>query len=222
MRVFKELRSELDAALARDPAARSRWELVLLYPSLHAVWAHRLAHRLWLWRLRFLPRLISSLTRNFTGVEIHPGARIGRRFFIDHGVGVVIGETAEIGDDVLLYQGVTLGGTSLDRGKRHPTLGNRVVVGAGAKILGPVRIGEGARIGASSVVIRDVGPGDVVVGIPARKVDRRADPGTHLRHDLIRDPLQQAVQGLEERLRFLESRLGEDERERRDCADFQI
>jgi len=207
MKLWRTLREDLRSALARDPAARNGLELLLLYPSLHAVWAYRVAHGLWRRGLRFPARFLMSAVRVFTGVEIHPGATIGRRFFIDHGVGVVIGETAEIGDDVLLYQGVTLGGTSLARGKRHPTLGHHVVVGAGAKVLGPITIGDGARVGASSVVIKDVAPQQVVVGIPARVVDRREDAEIRLRHNLIKDPVQESLRGLEERIRFLETRL---------------
>jgi len=211
MNVLRLIREDLDSALDRDPAARNRWEVALLYSSLHAIWAQRLAHALWRRKLRFLARLIMGWVRSLTGVEIHPAASIGRRFFIDHGSGVVIGETAEIGDDVLLYQGVTLGGTRLDPGKRHPTLESGVVVGAGAKVLGPIRIGEGARIGASSVVVRDVAPGDVVVGIPARRVDHRRDSGIRLRHDLLGDPLELSLRRLEERLRFLEQSRDDDE-----------
>ncbi|MCB9516550.1 MAG: serine O-acetyltransferase [Candidatus Latescibacteria bacterium] len=222
MRLWNTIGEDLRSAKERDPAARNRLELLLLYPTLHAVWTYRVAHGLWRRGLRFPARLLMSLVRNFTGVEIHPGATIGRRFFIDHGVGVVIGETAEIGDDVLLYQGVTLGGTSLNKGKRHPTLGHHVVVGAGAKVLGPITVGDGARVGASSVVIKDVEPQQVVVGIPARPVDRREDAEIRLRHNLIKDPLQESLKSLEERIRFLESRHREDEQERQDIADFQI
>ncbi len=209
MKLWHKLREDLRSAQERDPAAQGALELLLLYPSLHAVWAYRLAHGLWRRGLRFPARFLMSGVRVFTGVEIHPGAVIGRRFFIDHGVGVVIGETTEIGDDVLLYQGVTLGGTSLAKGKRHPTLGHHVVVGAGAKVLGPIRIGDGARVGASSVVIKDVAPQQVVVGIPARVVGHREDAEIRLRHHLINDPVQESLRGLEERIRFLESRLQE-------------
>jgi len=170
---WKNLREEIDATLARDPAARSRLEVVLCYPGFHALIYYRLAH--WLWRHRWLlaGRLVSHLGRVATGIEIHPGARIGRRVFIDHGMGVVIGETAEIGDDCTLYQGVTLGGTSLTRGeKRHPTLGNGVIVGSGAQVLGPFQVGDGARIGASAVVLREVPDGATMVGNPARQVAR--------------------------------------------------
>lgn len=159
---------DLDAARRRDPAARTRLEVALGYPGLHAVWAHRVVHRMWREPVLRLPaRLLSQLVRALTGVEIHPGAQLGRRLFIDHGMGVVIGETAVVGDDVVLFHGSTLGGKSMKRGKRHPTLGDNVVVGAGAKILGPVWIGDGARIGANAVVVKDVPAGAVAVGVPA-------------------------------------------------------
>lgn len=161
--------------LARDPAARSRIEVLTLYPGVHAVAFYRLAHGLWRWRLWWLARAVAHLARFVTGIEIHPGARIGARLFIDHGFGVVIGETAEIGDDCTLYQGVTLGGTSWQGGKRHPTLGNHVVVGAGAKVLGPITVGDGARIGSNSVIVKDVAAGTTVVGIPGHVVAKRGD-----------------------------------------------
>jgi serine O-acetyltransferase len=172
---WARVREDLAAARKRDPAVRSNAELVLGYPGLHAVWSHRLTH--WLWQRGFvlLARLISQWTRTFTGVEIHPGASIGRRFFIDHGMGVVIGETAEIGHDVMIYHDVTLGGRSLQRVKRHPTIGDGVVIGAGARVLGPVVVGRNARIGANAVVVRDVPEGAVVVGIPGEVVRPRVD-----------------------------------------------
>ena len=179
-RLLNRLVDDLDAAARRDPAARSRLELVLCYPGLHAVWIHRLAHRLWQQPgYRLVARVVSQLNRSLTGIEIHPGAVIGHRFFIDHGMGVVIGETAEIGDDVMIYHGVTLGGRSLLRVKRHPTLEDGVVVGAGARILGPVVVGAGAQVGANSVVVKDVPPGAVVVGVPGQvrqPPKRPADP----------------------------------------------
>jgi len=162
------MREDIAAARLRDPAARNAAEVALLYPGMHAIWAHRLSHALWRRRLRFLARANSQLARWFTGIEIHPGARIGRRFFIDHGMGVVIGETALIGDDVMLYHGVTLGGRSRASGKRHPTLGDGVAVGAGAKILGPVTIGGGSVVGANAVVTRDAPADSVLVGVPAK------------------------------------------------------
>src|SRR5215468_1633753 len=174
--LFQNLRDEIDATLARDPAARSRLEVVLCYLGFQALLYYRAAH--WLWERRFylLGRFVSHLGRVLTGIEIHPGARIGRRLFIDHGMGVVIGETAEIGDDCTLYQGVTLGGTSLTRGaKRHPTIGNGVIVSSGAQVLGPFRVGDGARIGAQAVVLSEVPDGATMVGIPARPVARRSE-----------------------------------------------
>jgi serine O-acetyltransferase len=162
------LREDVDAAITRDPAVRSRAEVVLAYSGLHAVWAYRLHHALWVRDHRLTARLLSQAARAATGVEIHPGAVIGRRLFIDHGMGVVIGETAEIGDDVMLYHDVTLGGRSLNRTKRHPTLADGVVVGAGARVLGPVVVGAGAQIGANAVVVRDVPAGAVVVGVPGQ------------------------------------------------------
>ncbi|GAB3440137.1 serine O-acetyltransferase [Phycicoccus ginsengisoli] len=171
---------DLDAAVARDPAAASRLDLALNSPGLHAVWAYRLAHRMWLrggaWKLA--ARLLMTATRSVTGVEIHPAAVIGRRFFIDHGMGVVIGETAEVGDDVMLYHGVTLGGRSLEKVKRHPTVGSRVTIGAGARVLGPVYIGDDVQIGANSVVVKDVPSGAIATGVPAtiRFPQGREDP----------------------------------------------
>ncbi len=166
--MFERLREDVRCVFDRDPAARNRLEVLTSYPGVHALIMHRINH--WLWRLgaRWLARFLSQLARWFTGIEIHPGARIGRRFFIDHGLGVVIGETAEVGDDCTLYQGVTLGGTSWEAGKRHPTLGDDVVVGAGAKVLGPIHIGKGARIGSNAVVVKDVPENATMVGIPAR------------------------------------------------------
>ena len=162
------MREDLDAAIERDPAVDSRLEMALASAGLHAVWVHRLSHRLWTKPGgRLAARLLSQFSRSITGVEIHPGAQIGRRFFIDHGMGVVIGETAEVGDDVMIYHGVTLGGRSMKRVKRHPTVGNNVTIGAGARILGPVYIGDGVQIGANSVVVKDIPAGAVAVGVPA-------------------------------------------------------
>jgi serine O-acetyltransferase len=166
---------DIRCVFQRDPAARTIWEVVTCYPGFHARLFHRLAHRLWGWKLKWLARFTSHIGRWMTGIEIHPGARIGRRFFIDHGMGVVIGETAEIGNDVTLYHGVTLGGTTWNKGKRHPTLDDDVVVGAGAKILGPIYIGKGAKVGSNAVVVRDVPAGCTAVGIPARVVEPGRD-----------------------------------------------
>src|SRR3990167_1560199 len=184
----------------KDPAARRLAEVLLCYPGLHAVWLYRPAHRLWQMGPYFPARLISHLARFLTGIEIHPGATIGRRFFIDHGMGVVIGETAEIGDDVTLYHGVTLGGTSWRHGKRHPTLGNGVVVGAGAKILGPITIGDGAKIGSNAVVVKDVPAGATAAGIPARILDEeKKNAGGFNAYGIgndQNDPLSKAIHGL--------------------------
>lgn len=168
--MFSRFREDLMCVFDRDPAARNVFDVLTTYPGFHALFVHRISHRLWHWRLRWLSRWISTIVRWLTGIEIHPAATIGRRFFIDHGMGVVIGETAEIGDDCTLYHGVTLGGTSWKKGKRHPTLGNNVIVGAGAKVLGPVVIGEGARVGSNAVVVRDVPAGATVVGIPGHLI----------------------------------------------------
>lgn len=168
--MFRNLRYDLNKVMENDPAARSKIEVFLLYPTIHALIAYRISHYLYINKLFFLSRLISQISRFFTGIEIHPGAKIGRGLVIDHGMGVVIGETAEIGDNVLLYHGVTLGGTGKDKGKRHPTVGNNVVIGAGAKVLGPIYIGSNSKIGANSVVLNNVPEGATAVGIPAKNI----------------------------------------------------
>jgi len=215
--LFKNLRDEVDTVLAHDPAARSRLEVVLCYPGFHALLFYRLAH--WLWEQKFLllGRFVSHLGRMATGIEIHPGARIGRRLFIDHGMGVVIGETAEIGDDVTLYQGVTLGGTSLHHAKRHPTLEDGVIVGSGAQVLGGFTVGRGARVGANAVVLQEVPPGATVVGIPAKPVggpkpmERARPPGEFLPYgtpcDDIPDPVARALAGVSDEVAALRARL---------------
>ena len=170
--MFKQFNYDLNRVLENDPAARSKFEIFLLYPCIHALIAYRIAHGLYNHKLFLIARMISQLSRFFTGIEIHPGATIGKGLFIDHGMGVVIGETAEIGDDVVLYHGVTLGGTGKDKGKRHPTVRNNVIIGSGAKILGPIVIGEGAKIGANAVVLRDVPKNATAVGSPARNIVR--------------------------------------------------
>lgn len=218
--VWKLIREDVDCVKSRDPAARNTFEIVLTYPGVHAVIWHRLASRLWRRGVKFPARFISWLGRFLTNVDIHPGATIGRRFFIDHGACVVIGETAEVGDDVTLYHGVTLGGTSWTSGKRHPTLRDGVLVGAGAKILGPITVGAGCRIGANSVVIEDVPPGMTVVGIPGRVVkpmaDRRrlGDGRIDLEHHLMPDPVGEAIVSLLDRIEFLEARLAHLQSER--------
>ena len=173
--MFERVREDIQSVFHRDPAARNAFEVVTCYPGLHAVWLHRVAHALWVRGWKWLARVVSNFGRWMTGIEIHPGAKIGRRFFIDHGMGIVIGETAEIGDDVTLYQGVTLGGTSWNKGKRHPTLEDGVIVGAGAKILGPFTVGAGAKIGSNAVVTREVPPGATAVGIPGRVIVKSSD-----------------------------------------------
>src|SRR6478672_3770633 len=175
--MFTRLREDIRAVFDRDPAARSTWEVLTCYPGMHALWIHRIAHVLWDMRLRWCGRFVSHLGRWLTGIEIHPGATVGRRVFIDHGMGVVIGQTAEIGDDCTLYHGVTLGGTSWNPGKRHPTLGNGVVVGAGAKILGPIVVGDGAKIGSNAVVVKPVPAGATAIGIPARIAESHEPKG---------------------------------------------
>lgn len=210
--MFDRMREDIRTVFAKDPAAKTVWEVLFCYPGLHAIWWHRAAHWLWQHRLLFLGRLVSHINRWLTGVEIHPGAKIGRRFFIDHGMGVVIGETTEIGDDVLMYQGVVLGGTSLERKKRHPTIGNHVVIGAGATVLGPITIGDGARIGAGSVVIKPVPAGATVVGVPAHIAGPKQTTEADLEHGRLPDPVLRSVSEALERLSRLEERLHELER----------
>jgi len=181
--MLDRFREEIACVFERDPAARTSFEVVTTYPGFHAILAHRVSHWLWRRNLKWLARVNSNLARWLTGIEIHPGAQIGRRFFIDHGMGVVIGETAVIGNDCTLYHGVTLGGTSWQKGKRHPTLGRDVVVGAGAKVLGPIEIGDGARIGSNAVVVKPVPPGATVVGVPGRAIEREQDADRRRRAD---------------------------------------
>ncbi len=171
--MFERIREDIQCVFERDPSARNSFEIITSYPGVFAVLAHRMNHRLWCWGLKWLARWFSTWARWVSGIEIHPGAQIGRRFFIDHGMGVVIGETTEIGDDCTLYHGVTLGGTSWDKGKRHPTLGNNVVVGAGAKVLGPITLADGVRVGSNSVVVKDAPSGTTIVGIPGRIIQRK-------------------------------------------------
>ena len=203
------IKEQIETVFRRDPAARSVVEIVLCYPGFHAAVLHRIAHRLYKNGWYTLARLTSQVSRSLTGIEIHPGATIGRRFFIDHGMGVVIGETAEIGDDCLLYQGVTLGGTGKDTGKRHPTLGNGVVVGTGAKILGNIRIGDHVKVGAGSVVVHPVPPHCTVVGVPGRVVKDPETPWEPLEHGDLPDPQGQAIDDLKRRVAELETLLKE-------------
>lgn len=212
--MFKTIMKDIDSIFARDPAARSRLEVILCYPGVHAMVFHRLAHWLWKQNFKLLGRFISATSRFLTGIEIHPGATIGERFFIDHGMGVVIGETARIGNDVTMYHGVTLGGTSLSRGIRHPQVGDNVIIGAGAQLLGPIYVGTDARIGSNAVVVKDVDAGATMVGIPARPVIEK----THDEHPQFDayaakaeedDPLQQLLELLQGDLQQLKARMGE-------------
>jgi serine O-acetyltransferase len=208
--MFERLREDIASVFDRDPAARTTWEVLTCYPGLHAIHIHRLARWFWTHGMRWLGRATSHFARTLTGIEIHPGAVIGRRVFIDHGMGVVIGETAEVGDDVTMYHGVTLGGTTWNKGKRHPTLGKGVVIGAGAKILGPVMVGEGAKIGSNAVVVKDVPAGATVVGVPGRIVESAVSPEQAARfaaYAVVQnqdDPYAKAIQSLVEHSRELE------------------
>jgi serine O-acetyltransferase len=209
--LFDTVREDIKTVFNKDPAARSILEVLCCYPGLHALWNHRCANFFWRHGMHFLGRLFSHWSRFFTGIEIHPGAKIGRRFFIDHGMGVVIGETAEIGDDVLMYKGVVLGGTSLNKGKRHPTIGNEVVLGTNAVVLGPIHIGDGARVGSGSVVVKSVPPDATVVGIPGRVIEDNHHPLLDLEHGKLPDPVAEAIrlvlreqEKLSERMRALE------------------
>jgi serine O-acetyltransferase len=205
---FSNIRRDVDSVIERDPAARSWLEVMLVYSGLHAIWIHRITHWLWIRNVRFLARWISQGARWLTGIEIHPGATIGPGFFIDHGMGVVIGETAEVGADVTLYHGVTLGGTSLNKGKRHPTIGDRVVIGAGAKVLGAIEIGADSRVGANAVVVKSVPTDSVVVGVPGQIV-RRSQPAQapDLNHTSLPDILGVTLKELLQRVDELESRV---------------
>ncbi len=228
--MFRTIREDIRSILKEDPAARSTLEVIFCYPGLHALWIHRFAHFLWLHKLRFLARLLSTFSRFLTNIEIHPGATIGRRFFIDHGAGVVIGETTEIGDDVLIYAGVILGGTSLEKKKRHPTIGNRVVIGSSAVVLGAITIEDDVKIGSGSVVVRPVPAGKTVVGIPGRIVDNGHRSALDLEHGKLPDPVARAIRlmmteqaNIEERLKRLETTAGIPETVGiMDCARLRI
>ena len=213
--MFKRLSETLGAYQARDPAARSKLEIFLLYPGVHAIIFHRVSHWLFRHKLFFLARLNSQIARHLTGIEIHPGAQIGRRFVIDHGMGIVIGETTEIGDDCLIYHGVTVGGTGKDHGKRHPTLGNNVMVSAGAKVLGPFKVGDGARIAANAVVLSEIPPEATAVGVPARVVriaGEKVDYASSVDQIHVTDPVQKELQALSSRLEWLENYIDEQHR----------
>jgi len=208
----ERLREDIQTVYDKDPAARSHFEVLTCYPGLHASWLHRLAHYLWTHKRFLLARLVSHLNRFFTGIEIHPGARIGRRFFIDHGSGVVIGETAEIGDDVLMYQGAVLGGTSSEHRKRHPTVGNEVVIGSNAVLLGDITIGDGAKVGSGSVVIESVPAGATVIGVPGRitRINGRrlgSQPAGILDHGRLPDPVLETLKCLVDRVELLEGQV---------------
>lgn len=208
--MFRAIKEQIDTVFREDPAARSVLEIVLCYPGFHAILWHRLAHWFYRHKMLLIARIISQINRAITGIEIHPGAKIGRRFFIDHGMGVVIGETTEIGDDVLLYQGVTLGGTGKEKGKRHPTIGNHVVIGSGAKVLGNITIGDHVKIGAGSVVIKSVPDHSTVVGVPGRIVRQRGEKFLEsedevLEHGKLPDPVMQAFEEVNKRIAELEA-----------------
>jgi len=208
-KAIEQIQEDIRTIYEKDPAARNMAEVIFCYPGLHALICHRICHKLNYWKIPFIPRLISQISRFFTGIEIHPAATIGRRFFIDHGMGVVIGETAVIGDDVLIYQGVTLGGTGKDTGKRHPTISNNVVIGAGAKVLGNILIGSGCRIGAGSVVIESVPEFSTVVGIPGRIVHQKIMIDGQLQHNRIPDPITCELRRLKYELVDLRNELEE-------------
>jgi serine O-acetyltransferase len=205
--MFRAVREQIETVFRGDPAAKSAVEIFFCYPGFHAILLHRGAHQLYTSGFTLLARILSQFNRMLTGIEIHPGATIGRRCFIDHGMGVVIGETTEIGDDVLMYQGVTLGGTGKEKGKRHPTIGNNVVIGTGAKILGNITIGSHTKIGAGSVVVRSVPDNSTVVGVPGRVVRSRVDTGDYLEHGTLPDPEGQLIDDLTKRVEQLEAQL---------------
>lgn len=219
--MFKRLKEDLDVVFDQDPAARSYLEIILTYSGVHAIWAHRIAHAFYKRKLFFIARLISQISRFFTGIEIHPGAKIGRRFFIDHGMGVVIGETCEIGDNVTVYQGVTLGGTGKEKGKRHPTIKDNVLIATGAKVLGSITIGENSKIGAGSVVLKDVPPNSTVVGIPGKVVVKDGVKITKdLNHTDLPDPINDRLKELENEMNQLRDELEKLKKERSSSNDY--
>lgn len=223
MGLLSRMREDIQTVFHNDPAARTSLEVVLAYPGIHAIWFHRAAHWCWNHGMKLLGRLVSELSRFVTGIEIHPGATIGRRLFIDHGMGVVVGETAEIGDDVLIYQGVTLGGTSLKKEKRHPTIEDHVMVSAGASVIGPVTIGRGSRIGAGAVVVSSAPPYSTIVGIPGKVIEGESarQDVAELEHGKLPDPVARAINNLVEKMNRLGVRMEEVE-ERQDCVEDKI
>ena len=226
--MFNTIRADIRTVKERDPACRSSLDVVFSYPGFHALFFHRISHRLWGWKLKFLARLTAHISRMLTGIEIHPAVKVGKGFFIDHGMGVVIGETTEIGDNVTLYQGVTLGGVSLKKEKRHPTLRDNVVVGAGAKVLGPFEVGENSRIGSNSVVVKEVPPNSTVVGIPGRvviKEGKKVDE-VDLNHQVMPDPVAQAFNCMMDQLQLMNKRVNylaerHDQNEEDDHVQFE-
>ncbi|MFC6648360.1 MULTISPECIES: serine O-acetyltransferase [Paenibacillus] len=215
--MFKHIKSDIRAVFDNDPAARSRFEVVFTYAGLHAIWAHRTAHSFYKRRWFTLARIVSQISRFMTGVEIHPGAVIGSRLFIDHGMGIVIGETCEIGDDVIIYQGVTLGGTGKEKGKRHPTVGNNVVIGSGAKVLGSFRIGDNSNIGSNAVVLREVPNNSTVVGNPGRVVKRNGERvSDRLDHTKMPDPLIDSLKFLQKEIEELRERMGTEDNQKQE------
>ena len=223
MGVISRMREDIQTVFHNDPAARTTLEVILAYPGVHAIWLHRIAHWFWKHQLKLLARLISEFSRFTTGIEIHPGATIGRRLFIDHGMGVVMGETTEIGDDVLIYQGVTLGGTSLKKEKRHPTIEDHVMVSTGASVIGPVRIGRGSRIGAGAVVVSSAPPYSTIVGIPGKVIEGESarQEVAELEHGKLPDPVARAINNLVEKMNRLGVRMEEIE-ERQDCVEDKV
>jgi len=223
MGIFSRMREDVRVVFDRDPAARTTLEVILTYPGVHAIWMHRIAHWMWQHHLRLLARFMSEFSRLVNGIEIHPGATIGRRLFIDHGMGVVMGETTEIGDDVLIYQGVTLGGTSLKKEKRHPTIDDHVMISAGASVIGPVRIGRGSRIGAGAVVVSSAPPYSTIVGIPGKVIEGESarHDVAELEHGKLPDPVARAINTLVDKLNRLNVRIEEVE-ERQDCLEDKV
>lgn len=220
---FKLLKEDVDVVFGQDPAARNYFEVITTYSGLHAVWMHRIAHGLWKYKFKYLARVLSQFSRFLTGIEIHPGAKIGRRFFIDHGMGVVIGETCEIGDNVTIYQGVTLGGTGKEKGKRHPTIEDDVLIATGAKVLGSITIGKNSKVGGGSVVLKNVPPNSTVVGIPGRVVVQDGKRVTHqLNHHELPDPVADRMQRLEEEIQQLKQQLEQNIRSEKENGNSNL